>query len=217
MRFQLGENKYAFALAKFCKEQGLALEALKERRKRNKELNAFLTKSEQDPLCSRLRLQDLLACVWQRLVIIQQIRMFVLFVSFTICFLYRLTKYQLLLEGILKTAGDGSEDGEEDFSKTTYALELVKEVLNTVNTAIKTAENEHRLRSIQQKLEIRGIGGGSITEADRITEAELRRLDLSSHNLVMEGNLSIRQDSNKRVTILVNITSIIILHNYFNT
>lgn len=58
---------------------------------------------------------------------------------------------------------------------------------------------DSRLKTIQSKLEIRGAGG---TEA---TEAELRRLDLARHSLIMEGSLSIKQDSNKRVNVLVSL------------
>lgn len=61
----------------------------------------------------------------------------------------RLTKYQLLLEGILKTVTeDQSEDdpeSEEDIAQLRRALNTAKDVLHSVDTAIRTAENEHRL------------------------------------------------------------------------
>jgi hypothetical protein len=55
----------------------------------------------------------------------------------------RLTKYHLLLESVLKTVSE-EEDPEEDVAKLRRALEEAKYMLHTVNTAIKTTENEHR-------------------------------------------------------------------------
>nr|UYR00220.1 rho guanine nucleotide exchange factor-like protein [Plectrocnemia conspersa] len=170
----LGEPKYPVALAKFCGGQRLALDVLRDRQKRNKELYNFIAKREQEPLCARKRLQDFLACVWQRL-----------------------TKYQLLLEGISKTITDEDEsdpDKEEAVTKIAHALDLAKDILHTVDTAIKTTENDHRLKTIQSKLEVRGVG----TESE---PGELRRLDLVRHSLVIEGSLLIRQDSTKRLTV----------------
>lgn len=55
----------------------------------------------------------------------------------------RLTKYQLLLEGILKTVVEG-EETEEDVARLRRAHDVAKDVLHRVDTAIRTAENEHR-------------------------------------------------------------------------
>ncbi|XP_038217282.1 uncharacterized protein LOC119836103 isoform X7 [Zerene cesonia] len=178
----LGEPGYAGCLARFCRGQRMALEALRERRRKNKELHQFLAGREQLPRCGRLQLRDLLACVWQRL-----------------------TKYQLLLESILKTvveeevtpeaaaagAAAAGADGEsaEDIAQLRRALATAKEVLHTVDTAIRTAENEHRLKTIQSKLEVRAPVGGEWEE--------LRRLDLTAHALRMEGELLLRTDAKK--------------------
>ncbi|KAJ0170642.1 hypothetical protein K1T71_014013 [Dendrolimus kikuchii] len=166
----LGDSGYASCLSRFCRGQRMALEALRERRRKNKELHQFLVSREQLPLCGRLQLRDLLACVWQRL-----------------------TKYQLLLEGVLKTVCDSDVESEEDVSLLRRALDVAKDVLHGVDTAIRTAENEHRLKTIQSKLEIR-VPAGSDWE-------ELRRLDLAQHSLRMEGDLTIRNDS-KKVSVL---------------
>ncbi|XP_077283613.1 rho guanine nucleotide exchange factor 2 isoform X3 [Arctopsyche grandis] len=177
----LGEPKYPGALANFCGGQRLALDALRERRRRTKELHTFLAKCEQDPLCTRLRLQDFLAFVWQRL-----------------------TKYQLLLEGIIKTGKD--DDDEDDLqnpedgglARLNKALEIAKEVLVHVNTTVKTTENRHRLKTIQSKLEVRGVG----SSGSETLPGELKRMDLTRHLLIMEGTLNIRQDSTKRIALL---------------
>ncbi|GBP87961.1 Rho guanine nucleotide exchange factor 12 [Eumeta japonica] len=169
----LGEPGYAVCVSRFCRGQRMALEALRERRRKNKELHQFLAAREQDPLCGRLQLRDLIACVWQRL-----------------------TKYQLLLENILRTVMDEDEDSEEDVARMRLALDTAKEVLHSVDTAIRTAENDHRLRTIQNKLEVRvGSSGGGEFE-------ELRRFELTRHSLRMEGDLMIRTDTNKRVPVL---------------
>ncbi|XP_037292593.1 rho guanine nucleotide exchange factor 11 [Manduca sexta] len=62
----LGDPGYAACLSRFCRGQRMALDALRERRRKNKELHQFLSSREQQPLCERLQLRDLLACVWQR-------------------------------------------------------------------------------------------------------------------------------------------------------
>ncbi|XP_052742710.1 LOW QUALITY PROTEIN: rho guanine nucleotide exchange factor 11 [Bicyclus anynana] len=175
----LGDSGYSSCLSKFCRGQRMALDALRERRRKNKELHQFLAGREQLPRCGRLQLRDLLACVWQRL-----------------------TKYQLLLESILKTVAEDVCDNEEcdsadDIAQLKKALTVAKEVLHSVDTAIRTAENEHRLRSIQNKLEVRipgGVGSGGEFE-------ELRRLDLTAHALRHEGELSLRTDT-KKISVL---------------
>ncbi|XP_050555964.1 rho guanine nucleotide exchange factor 12 isoform X3 [Spodoptera frugiperda] len=166
----LGDSGYALCVSKFCRGQRMALDALRERRRKSKELHQFLAAREQQPLCGRLQLKDMLACVWQRL-----------------------TKYQLLLEGILKTVVEG-EETEEDVARLRRAHDVAKDVLHRVDTAIRTAENEHRLRTIQSKLEIRVP---SASEWD-----ELRRLDLTQHRLTTEGDLTLRNDSSKRINVL---------------
>ncbi|XP_013134247.1 PREDICTED: uncharacterized protein LOC106100053 [Papilio polytes] len=175
----LGEAGYAECLAQFCSGQRLALEALRERRRKHKELHQFLCGREQLPLCGRLQLRDLLACVWQRL-----------------------TKYQLLLEGVLKTVSEGgaegAEEGAEGAEAARRALATAKDVLHTVDTAIRTAENRNRLRSIQSKLEVRA--GGAEWE-------ELRRLDLTARALRLEGDLALRNDSSKRLNVLALLLS----------
>ncbi|XP_053620775.1 uncharacterized protein RhoGEF2 isoform X2 [Plodia interpunctella] len=168
----LGESGYSACLARFCRGQRMALDSLRERRRKNKELHQFLASREQLPLCGRLQLRDLLACVWQRL-----------------------TKYQLLLESVIKTVDESEGDSAEDIARLRRALDTAKDVLHSVDTAIRTAENEHRLRTIQNKLEVRVASSGPEWE-------EVRRLDLSQHSLRYEGELTMRNDSNKKMSVL---------------
>lgn len=48
------------AAATFCAKQQIALESLKERRKKDAKLNSFLTEAEGNPICKRLQLKDIL-------------------------------------------------------------------------------------------------------------------------------------------------------------
>ncbi|KAG6458054.1 hypothetical protein O3G_MSEX010643 [Manduca sexta] len=167
----LGDPGYAACLSRFCRGQRMALDALRERRRKNKELHQFLSSREQQPLCERLQLRDLLACVWQRL-----------------------TKYTLLLEGVAATVVEGEECAGAALERLRRALRVARDVLHCVDTAVRAAENEHRLRTIQSKLEIR-VPSGPEWE-------ELRRLELPQHRLRMEGELSIRNESNKKIHVL---------------
>ncbi|CAK1549163.1 unnamed protein product [Leptosia nina] len=180
----LGEAGYASCLSHFCRGQRMALDALRERRRKNKDLHQFLAGREQLPRCGRLQLRDLLACVWQRL-----------------------TKYQLLLEGILKTVTeDQSEEdaeSEEDIAQLRKALQTAKEVLHSVDMAIRTAENEHRLKTIQSKLEVR-VPVGPEWE-------ELRRLELTQHSLRMEGELLVRTDTKKMSVLALMLEDSLVL------
>ncbi|XP_047999770.1 A-kinase anchor protein 13-like [Leguminivora glycinivorella] len=177
----LGDSGYASCLSRFCRGQRLALETLRERRRKNKELHHFLSAREQLPRCGRLQLRDLLACVWQRL-----------------------TKYQLLLQGIVDTVSESDADSDEDIAQLKKAHDTAKDVLQSVDTAIRTAENDHRLRTIQNKLEIRA-GSGNEWE-------ELRRLDLTQRQLRMEGDLAIRHDGNKKISVLaLMLTDVLVL------
>ncbi|XP_061724890.1 rho guanine nucleotide exchange factor 11 isoform X2 [Cydia pomonella] len=175
----LGDSGYASCLSRFCRGQRLALETLRERRRKHKELHHFLAAREQLPRCGRLQLRDLLACVWQRL-----------------------TKYQLLLQGIVDTVSESDADTDEDIAQLKKAHDTAKDVLQSVDTAIRTAENDHRLRTIQNKLEVRA---GSEWE-------ELRRLDLTQRQLRMEGDLAIRHDGNKKISVLaLMLTDVLVL------
>lgn len=63
----LSEPAYCRAVARFCRGQRRALDSLREKRRKAKDLHQFLQAQEQLPSCARLQLRDLLACVWQRL------------------------------------------------------------------------------------------------------------------------------------------------------
>ncbi|KAJ8867691.1 hypothetical protein PR048_031494 [Dryococelus australis] len=53
-------EEFQEAAATFCARQQIALELLKERRRKDAKLNNFLTEVEGNPLCRRLQLKDII-------------------------------------------------------------------------------------------------------------------------------------------------------------
>ncbi|XP_073986570.1 rho guanine nucleotide exchange factor 2 isoform X3 [Rhodnius prolixus] len=114
------------AAATFCAKQQIALEALKERRKKDTKLNNFLIDAEMNPVCRRLQLKDIITIGW-----------------------LRLTKYPLLFENLAKY----TEAETEEEIRVKRALERSKEILNHVDAAVKEAEDQQRLAEIQRRLD----------------------------------------------------------------
>ncbi|XP_046445839.1 uncharacterized protein LOC124195459 isoform X9 [Daphnia pulex] len=123
-----GPNGEAFqqAAATFCKYQSVALESLRDRRKKDSKLQAFLAEAEGNPVCRRLQLKDIIPTAMQRL-----------------------TKYPLLLESLAKY----TQPRSEEMTLVRRCLERSREILNKVNQAIKEAENYNRLVDIQRRLD----------------------------------------------------------------
>ncbi|KAL0273501.1 UNVERIFIED_CONTAM: hypothetical protein PYX00_006146 [Menopon gallinae] len=124
-----GDN-FQRAAAVFCAKQQIALEQLKERRKKDTKLNNFLTEAEGHSMCRRLQLKDMLPTVMQRL-----------------------TKYPLLFKN-LATYSQGYTEEEKSLHK---AVELSKAILNHVNLAVKAAGDHQRLEEIQKRLDKSGF------------------------------------------------------------
>ncbi|GAB6027465.1 hypothetical protein CHUAL_001722 [Chamberlinius hualienensis] len=120
-----GEN-FREAAATFCKNQSIALEALKVRQKKDQKLAQFLADASSSPYCRRFELKDIIPTAMQRL-----------------------TKYPLLLENLAKyTCPTTSE-----YKNITRAVDCSKQILNYVNEAVKEAENCHRLSEWQKKID----------------------------------------------------------------
>ncbi|KAL1124679.1 hypothetical protein AAG570_001303 [Ranatra chinensis] len=114
------------AAVSFCARQQIALDALKEKRKKEPKLHNFLTEAEMNPVCRRLQLKDIIPTGW-----------------------IRLTKYPLLLENLSKHTPSECEE----FTNLQWAIERSKEILSHVNKAVKEAQDEHRLAEIQRRLD----------------------------------------------------------------
>lgn len=95
-----------------CARQQLGLEALKEKRKKDDNLQRLLNKAESHKACRRLQLKDLLPTVLQRL-----------------------TKYPLLFERLHKIT-----DNESEAAAIKLALLSSKSILDHVNRNVRISE-----------------------------------------------------------------------------
>uniref|UniRef100_A0A182P9U2 DH domain-containing protein n=1 Tax=Anopheles epiroticus TaxID=199890 RepID=A0A182P9U2_9DIPT len=120
--------------AHFCARQQIALEALKERRKKDEQLQRLLTKAESHKACRRLQLKDLLPTVLQRL-----------------------TKYPLLFDKLYNFTERSSTKHESEALAIQKALESAKRILDHVNQAVRIEEDMHKLQTIQRKLDKSGL------------------------------------------------------------
>lgn len=115
-----GDDLREFA-AQFCARQQIALEALKEKRRKDEQLQKLLSKAEANKACRRLQLKDLLPTVLQRL-----------------------TKYPLLFENLYKVTVRVVPEDTAEAEAIQRALESSKKILVDVNQAVKTAEDAHK-------------------------------------------------------------------------
>ncbi|CAB3378735.1 Hypothetical predicted protein [Cloeon dipterum] len=110
--------------ATFCAKHQLALEMLKEKRRKDQKLNNFITEAEGKAVCRRLQLKDIIPFGFQRL-----------------------TKYPLLFENLVKNCEGSERAGVQ------RALERSKEILSLVNASVKEAADQNRLAEIQRRLD----------------------------------------------------------------
>ncbi|XP_058459868.1 uncharacterized protein LOC131435731 isoform X1 [Malaya genurostris] len=131
--------------AYFCARQQIALEALKERRKKDENLQRLLIKAESHKACRRLQLKDLLPTVLQRL-----------------------TKYPLLFDNLFNFTVRVQPDNEAEAQAIRKALESAKRILDHVNQAVRAEEDSHKLISIQRKLDKSGLDKDASSEFKNI-------------------------------------------------
>lgn len=124
-----GEAGEAFerAASTYCAKQQVALDALRDRRRKDSKLNSFLNEIEANPLCRRLQLKDHI-----------------------LTGMLRLTKYPLLFENLAKYTPDSNE---KEKAAVLRCLERSKEILNRVNQAVRDAEDHQRLAEIQRTID----------------------------------------------------------------
>lgn len=148
----MGENFQSLAAA-FCERQQLALEFIKERRKKDSRFDSFLSECEKNILCRRLPLQGILPTEMQR----QVIKKLYVKSEVMLSFIFRLSKYPLLLERLIdseeKNKQREPELAQAELSKLKQAHDRSKEILNYVNEAAKIACNRARLEDIQRHLD----------------------------------------------------------------
>ncbi|XP_044751624.1 rho guanine nucleotide exchange factor 12 isoform X2 [Coccinella septempunctata] len=173
------------AAAKFCERQQLALELIKERRKRDSKFESILTEGEKKRQCRRLQFQAILPAEMQRL-----------------------SKLPLLLERLIGAVQEGNGD-EEELGKLNKAYQLSKEIVNHVNEAAKMALNQARLEEIQRHLDQSNFERSN----DPISQ-EFRPLDLTKYKLVREGPMHLRRPNKSSVLVHVLLMEevVVILH-----
>lgn len=116
--------------AQFCARQQIALEALKEKRRKDENLQRLLTKAESHKACRRLQLKDLLPTALQRL-----------------------TKYPLLFESLLKITKRVAPENETEAHAILRAVESSRRILDHVNHSVRISEDAHKLQTIQKRLD----------------------------------------------------------------
>lgn len=116
--------------AQFCARQKIALEVLKERRRKDENLHRLLSKAESHKACRRLQLQDLLPMVQTRL-----------------------AKYPLLFEKLHKSTIKVLPENSGESDAILKAIDNSRIILNHVNQAVKEAEDAQKVQSIQRKLD----------------------------------------------------------------
>ncbi|KAJ1521308.1 hypothetical protein ONE63_002986 [Megalurothrips usitatus] len=163
-------NRFQAAACKFCSQQQVTLENLKDRRKKDAKLHNFLTEAEGNPMCRRLQLKDILPSG-----------------------MLRLTKYPLLFENLLKYTDNPEDSVSPEYSKIQRALERSKEILNHVNVAVSEAEDEQKLLGIQKR-----IDRSAFDKADVHGSQEFKNLDITKHKLIHEGPLNWRIGSRQK-------------------
>ncbi|XP_059226165.1 uncharacterized protein LOC106086517 isoform X2 [Stomoxys calcitrans] len=175
-----GEELREFA-AQFCARQQIALEALKEKRRKDDQLQKLLSKAESHKACRRLQLKDLLPTVLQRL-----------------------TKYPLLFENLHKVTVRVVPEDVAEAEAIQKALESSKKILVDVNQAVKTAEDAHKLQNIQRKLD-------KSTFDKEKDKDEFRNLDLTQYRLIHDGSLTMKKNPSVQLYGLLFETMIVLL------
>ncbi|XP_052839329.1 uncharacterized protein LOC128254332 isoform X4 [Drosophila gunungcola] len=97
--------------------------------------------------------------------------------------LQRLTKYPLLFENLYKVTVRLLPENTTEAEAIQRAVESSKRILVEVNHAVKTAEDAHKLQNIQRKL-----------DRSSYDKEEFKKLDLTQHHLIHDGNLTIKKN-----------------------
>ncbi|XP_033211602.1 rho guanine nucleotide exchange factor 12 isoform X2 [Belonocnema kinseyi] len=150
------------AASTYCAKQQVALDALRDRRRKDPKLNTFLNDVEANPLCRRLQLKDHI-----------------------LTGMLRLTKYPLLFENLAKYT---PETNEKERAAVLRSVERSKEILSRVNQSVKEAEDYQRLVEIQRTIDKSAFE----KFVDNATVQEFKNLDFTKRRLIFEGPLQWR-------------------------
>ncbi|XP_026316156.1 rho guanine nucleotide exchange factor 18 [Hyposmocoma kahamanoa] len=163
-------NKLKAAYGEFCSRHRDAVEVFKECCTREPRLARFIRKCQQNPL---LRKKGVPECV--------------LFVA------QRLTKYPLLLEPLLKTAGDDMAERE----LLQRALCGVKEILVDVDNQVAAKEREDRKLEIYHRIDAKSF---ALFRGRKFKKSDILQ---GNRSLKFEGVAILMQGRSKMQTLLV--------------
>ncbi|XP_029433342.1 rho guanine nucleotide exchange factor 1 isoform X2 [Rhinatrema bivittatum] len=105
----------------------------------------------------------------------------------------RLTKYPLLLQNIAKCTEEVDEK-----HKVQKAAECCRQILNHVNQQVKETENLLRLKDYQRRLDL-----SNLRQSNDPLVNEFKNLDITTKNMVHEGQLTWRVSRDKAVDVHV--------------
>ncbi|KAG9489121.1 A-kinase anchor protein 13 isoform X2 [Eleutherodactylus coqui] len=161
-----GENaeRMITTYGKFCGHHKEALDYFKDLLSKDKRFQAFVKKKSSSPVVRRMGIPECLLLVTQRI-----------------------TKYPIILERILHY----TEENEVEHQSVTYALSLVKEVLNGVNNRVKHYEMKKRLHEIYSKTDSKSI--------QRMKSGQMfAKEDLKRRKFVRDGPVFLRSNQTSR-------------------
>ncbi|XP_040270116.1 A-kinase anchor protein 13 isoform X1 [Bufo bufo] len=161
-----GENaeRMMKTYGKFCGHHKEALDYFKDLLSKDKRFQAFVKKKSSSPLVRRMGIPECLLLVTQRI-----------------------TKYPIILERILHY----TEENEVEHQSVTYALSLVKDVINGVNNKVKNYEMKKRLHEIYSKTDSKSI--------QRMKSGQMfAKEDLKRRKFVRDGPVFLRSNQTSR-------------------
>ncbi|XP_069840990.1 A-kinase anchor protein 13 [Dendropsophus ebraccatus] len=161
-----GENaeRMIKTYGKFCGHHKEALDYFKDLLSKDKRFQAFVKKKSSSPLVRRMGIPECLLLVTQRI-----------------------TKYPIILERILHY----TDENEMEHQSVTYALSLVKEVVNGVNNKVKNYEMKKRLHEIYSKTDSKSI--------QRMKSGQMfAKEDLKRRKFVRDGPVFLRSNQTSR-------------------
>ena len=149
--------------SEFTKNQKFTIEELKEQRRLNARLDAFLADIERKPECRRLQLQSILPAEHQRLVKYPLL-------------LDQLAKHNTSIEASSSSQSSSSSGGGEAGVVMGY-VNRSKEILESIDKQVAEAQNIQRLAEIQSNLDTSGLHRApesSICQEYRVGQSHFR-------------------------------------------
>ncbi|XP_051985781.1 A-kinase anchor protein 13-like isoform X2 [Xyrauchen texanus] len=115
---------------KFCSRHNEAMNFYKELHAKDKHFQAFIRKKMSSSVVRRLGIPECILLVTQRI-----------------------TKYPVLLQRILQH----TKENEEDYENLTHALQLVKDIVASVDSKVNEHEKKRRLKDIYGRMDSKSI------------------------------------------------------------